>query len=484
MKMNRIAIIILMLAGLSIQAAAQNAADALRFSQTYFGSSSRSSSLGGAMGAMGGDQGALGVNPGGLGVFRKSEFSFTPYLSYTTSESALNDAPSFKDFAYGMGIKQLGFVAAFPTYNESGLISFNMNFSYNNQNIFRKYTGIRNIDATSSMLDDFTWDANQGNWYYTGNELALATDLIYLDDASGDYLSDFSNSDYGQRQRHDVQQKGSAGEYQFGMAANFNNNLFVGFNLGINSLRYESVMSHTEYQIPAEIDFLNAFEYSTSLKTTGLGFNGKLGLIYAPVKWIRLGIAAHSPVFYSLEDRYSGKIYSDLDIEDPVKPDTKTNSGRYDYQLLSPPKIVFSGGILLGKSGFISADYDISDYSVMRLRSDDYTFADENDDIQSIYTITHNFRVGAEFRQGMMSYRGGVAYYQSPYKSGELNENQDQLGLSAGIGINTGDYFIDFAYVNRALNSSYVLYNNPQSQLIADLKDIEHQFMFTIGYKF
>lgn len=482
--MNKISIIVLFLIGLTIQVAAQNATDALRFSQTYFGSTSRSSSLSGALGAMGGDQGALGVNPGGLGVFRKSEFSFTPYLSYTTSESSIEDAQSFKDFAYGLGIKQLGFVAAFPTYNESGLISFNMNFSYNNQNIFRKYTGIRNLEASSSLLDDFTWDANHENWYYTGNELAYGTDLIYFDDVTGTYMSDFSGSDYGQSQRHDIQQKGSAGEYQIGMAANFNNNLFVGFNVGINSLRYQSVMSHTEYNVPDDINFLNSFEYSTSLKTSGLGFNGKLGLIYTPLKWLRLGIAAHSPMFYSLEDRYSGSIYADLAIEDPIKPESKTNSGRFDYQLLSPPKVVFSGGILLGKSGFISADYDISDYSVMRLRSDDYTFADENDDIQSIYTVTHNFRVGAEFRQGMMSYRGGIAYYQSPYKTNELNADQDQLGLSAGIGINTGDYFVDFAYVNRALSSSYVLYNNPQSQLIADLKDIEHQFMFTIGYKF
>lgn len=483
--MNKISVLTLFVViGLTFQAVAQNAGDALRFSQSYFGSSSRSSSLSGAMGAMGGDQGALGVNPGGLGVFRKSEFSFTPYLSYTTSESTLDNEQSFKDFAYGLGVKQLGFVAAFPTYNESGLISFNMNFSYNNQNIFRKYTGIRNGDATSSLLDDFTWDANQGNWFYTGNELAYGTDLIYYDDQTGSYLSDFSGSEYGQSQRHDIQQKGSAGEYQIGMAANFNNNLFVGFNVGINSLRYESVMSHTEYNIPAEIEYLNAFEYSSSLKTSGLGFNGKLGLIYTPLKWLRLGVAAHSPVFYSLEDRYSGKIYADLSIDSLVKPDTKTNTGRFDYQLLSPPKVVFSGGILLGKSGFISADYDISDYSVMRLRSDDYTFADENDDIQSIYTVTHNFRVGAEFRQGMMSYRGGVAYYQSPYKTGELNADQDQLGLSAGIGINTGDYFVDFAYVNRSLSSSYVLYNNPQAQLIADLKDTEHQFMFTIGYKF
>lgn len=470
--------LIILLAGLS--AMSQNAEDALRFSTLFSGTTSRSASLGGAMGALGGDQGAFNVNPAGLGVYRKSELSFTPFVSYTTSESNSYNTDSYKDYVYGMGIKNAGYVAAIPTYNETGLINFNLNFSYNYQNSFKQYSGIRIYDASSSLLDDFVADANQGNWYYTGNELALATDLIY--DNDGVFMSDLTGSEYGQDLRRSIQTKGGIGEYQFGMGMNFNNNLFVGLNMGINSIRYESTTTHTEYNIPDEIEYLNGFEYTQSVKTSGLGFNAKLGMIYTPFSWLRLGIAAHSPVFYSLEDKYEANMLADLEIANPVKPDEVNNSGRFDYSLVSPPKIVFSGGILLGKYAALTADYEIADYSVVRLRSDNYDFVDENDAIQALYTVTHNIKAGAELRLGMISYRAGMGYYQSPYKSGELNENADRINVSGGIGINNGDYFIDFAYVNSSLVSSYVLYQQPLEE--ATLDNVSHLFLVTLGYKF
>ena len=74
---------------------AQYASDALRFSQTNYGSTSRFKGMGGAQIGVGGDMSSLGGNPAGLGLFTKSEFSFTPefnqnnasadYLSQNTS---------------------------------------------------------------------------------------------------------------------------------------------------------------------------------------------------------------------------------------------------------------------------------------------------------------------------------------------------------------------------------------------------------------
>lgn len=478
--MKKIVAIILVLISSGLTSFAQNAEDALRYSSYYSGNTARSAGLGGAMGALGGDQGSFLVNPAGLGVFRKSELSFTPYMRYITSESNVEGQNSYKDFAYGMGIKQAGYVAVIPTYNETGLISVNLNFSYNQQNSFKKYTGIRIFDASSSLLDDFTADANNGNWYYTGNELAFATDLIY--DLDGTYYSDLSGTAYGQDMRRSIQQHGTVGEYQAGLAANFNNNLFIGLNMGINALRYSSSLSHTEFDIPPGVDYLNSFDYSQVLKTTGIGFTARAGIIYTPVTWLRLGIAAHTPSFYSLEDYYEASINADLTLDDPVKPDEANNSGRFDYTLVSPPKIVFSGGLVFGKHALVSVDYDITDYSVIRLRSDMYDFVNENDDIQSIYTITHNFKAGAEFRFGMMSYRAGFAYYQSPYKVNEVNASADRMALSGGIGINNGDYFVDISYVNTNTVSNYILYQQPM--LSSRIEDIDHQFLFTIGYRF
>ena len=49
--------------------------DALRFSQTNYGSTSRFKAMGNAQIGVGGDISSLGGNPAGLGLFTKSEFT-------------------------------------------------------------------------------------------------------------------------------------------------------------------------------------------------------------------------------------------------------------------------------------------------------------------------------------------------------------------------------------------------------------------------
>ncbi|MBL0343571.1 MAG: hypothetical protein IPP71_23575 [Bacteroidetes bacterium] len=50
------------------QLKAQNEIDALRYSQSMFGSTARSLSMGGAFGALGADFSTLSTNPAGIGV--------------------------------------------------------------------------------------------------------------------------------------------------------------------------------------------------------------------------------------------------------------------------------------------------------------------------------------------------------------------------------------------------------------------------------
>ena len=74
-------ILIALVTSFTLGAWAQNEQDALRFSQTFYGGSSRTMSKGGAFGALGGDFGALSTNPAGVAKYRQGEFSFTPSLS-------------------------------------------------------------------------------------------------------------------------------------------------------------------------------------------------------------------------------------------------------------------------------------------------------------------------------------------------------------------------------------------------------------------
>ncbi len=56
---------------------AQNEIDALRYSQTGFGSTARSLAMGGAFGAPGADYSSLMINHAGIGVYKISEFTYS-----------------------------------------------------------------------------------------------------------------------------------------------------------------------------------------------------------------------------------------------------------------------------------------------------------------------------------------------------------------------------------------------------------------------
>ena len=63
------------------------AGDALRFSQTNYGSSARFKGMGNAQIGVGGDISSLGGNPAGLGLFTRSEFVLTPEFNGTQMDA-------------------------------------------------------------------------------------------------------------------------------------------------------------------------------------------------------------------------------------------------------------------------------------------------------------------------------------------------------------------------------------------------------------
>ena len=66
---------------------AQNAYDALRFSEQYAEGTARSVAMGNAFVAVGGDMGGISINPASSAVYRYSEFMFTPTVTVSGMES-------------------------------------------------------------------------------------------------------------------------------------------------------------------------------------------------------------------------------------------------------------------------------------------------------------------------------------------------------------------------------------------------------------
>ena len=116
MKINMFRKIIIAAALLCTTAAmfAQNASDALRFSQQNTEGTARSVAMGNAFVALGGDMGGLSVNPASSAVYRYSELVFTPSITVSNTESDYlgSLASAGKTRA---GIANFGFIGSYST---------------------------------------------------------------------------------------------------------------------------------------------------------------------------------------------------------------------------------------------------------------------------------------------------------------------------------------------------------------------------------
>ena len=74
---------------------AQDEYDALRYSQHYFGGTARSTSMAGSFGALGADFSSFSINPAGIGVYRSTEFTMTPAISWDNTESKISRIYTF-----------------------------------------------------------------------------------------------------------------------------------------------------------------------------------------------------------------------------------------------------------------------------------------------------------------------------------------------------------------------------------------------------
>ena len=258
---------------------AQTADDALRYSQQYYTGTARSMAMGGAFGALGGDFSSIGINPAGLGVYQSSEFMFTPTMEMRKSTSGkLND----DKFTFGISnIGYVGFIKPRIT-SKDGWQNFNYGIGYNRTNNFRK-SSISKIDSSpTSMLDVFTanGDGLSVGQLYPIENLAYET---YLIEPSIDDPTIYEPVTYDvMNQRKTIDEKGYMGEFNISFGANYGHKLYLGASLGIQSINYKSTARFTESTLTNSASDLSNYYLEEYVKTTGVGANLKIGIIYKP----------------------------------------------------------------------------------------------------------------------------------------------------------------------------------------------------------
>lgn len=499
---------ILMFAMIGLQA--QNEADALRLSQSYYQGTARSIAMGGAFGALGADFSALSTNPAGLGLYRSSEYSISPGFLFSKTESTYNGMFG-DDWRAGLALNNMGMVLtnkANTDDKQSPWRYYQFAFGMNRTNSFNSSYLIQGDNPEHSKVDvylDRVWDINPSDieneapfdlypaWYVYLLDTITIDGLLYYDSPvpMG-----------GIRQKESRTSRGSTNEWLFAGAANLNDRVFFGATLGLPYTRYFTESTYSEQDIADTIPGFDYWNFTENLETRGWGINLKLGVIAWPLDWLRVGVAFHTPTyFYGLQDTW----YTSTDAK--LGPDynrRRSPTGEYEYGVLTPLRALGSAAIIVGNFGSFSVDYEYVDYTNMRLRGisfrdDTYDFAAENDVIRDVFAAAHNIRMGTEWRLANFMWRAGLALYDSPYasKSGDWfsralqAENGGRTVLSAGVGYSGRHFSIDLAWTRSIMNQDYYLYSyyNPTYDIRfetnpTEQKTISNSFVVSLRKRF
>lgn len=498
------------LSGISYYAAAQDETDALRGSFLSTQGTARSIGFGGALGSIGGDFSSLSVNPGGIGVYRGSEFTFTPAMKINSDNSTYQNV-STTDNKSRLTIANFGFVftssASGKRYTKNKwktvsfgiganrVADFNRNYTYKGYNNTSSGAEIFGIDAVNNPSDITNTNTLAG--------LGYETYLIdtYYNAAKGNRL-DYATAPYwttGLNQQRSVKEKGGITEYAISLGGNYMEKLMMGATLGIPSLVYKREATYTESDATNDPDNgFNSFVYRESLVTRGSGINLKLGVIYKANDAFRFGVALHTPTYFNLKDVYNRSLTANTEnkkknLGDNSGPVTRVDAAEnnFEYGMLTPWRAVLSAAGIIGKHGFITADYEFVNYAATRFNFDlnysDYeTFI--NQKIKNTYKAASNVRVGAEGRFDVFMVRVGAGYYGSPYKNSY--SGADRFDFSAGLGLRTDNWFLDLGIVHSMYTSREQPYSldNPYLGIIpvpsAAIKNNLNNVAVTFGTKF
>jgi hypothetical protein len=464
---------------------AQTAEDALRFSRVFYSGTARFNGLSGAFGAVGADFSTMATNPAGIGLYKGSESSFTiaPTVGYS---STLYNGTVATDNRVNVGIGNFGVVFNINPYPKSktgALKSFNVGFGLNRQNDFNNRVIISGVNTQNSLMQSYAntlnTTQNQPRDYPFDIALAVGTNLVYYDSLRNKYVCDAAYGGVFQNKMTDTY--GSMNEFDFSMGANFNEKLFVGVTFGMPTINYYENSVYKETRTADTIPNFISLNYQTYLHTRGTGMNFKLGIIYKPSNWVRMGASIHTPTWYPwMRDQWSSTMQSNFTYTE-WNAVQSSPMGYFDYRLTTPFRAIGSLAFIIGQYGLVSADYEYVNYSQARLNSSSDDYQTVNNQIKSDYRSWGNIRAGTEWRVQNFRIRGGFAYFSNPYSSG--TNNSERFQVSGGLGYRAKHFFADVTYVWSKMNQDYYLYD-PTMVKPAAISYYTNTVSTTIGFRF
>lgn len=507
-KSGYFAIAILFATSLSFS---QNDIDALRYSQIGVGGNARFISMGGAFGALGANLSCLSYNPAGIGIYRKGEMNITPGVNFNSVRSSYNGTDN-KDFTPSLVFNGFGIAGSWDS-KQNEEVRHSLGVSLNQLQNFNSSTSIQGRGKGSSIMNDILANANG----YTIPNLdpsysGLAYSTYLLDTINGNYYG-FIDPKQDMLQTKKIVRSGKMNELAIGYTYGYKDKLYLGASLGIPIVSYSHNSSFTEsddkdslriykdasnniqstYSYPVWVynnmdnnGLLGGFKsmtYNEVYKTTGRGYNLKLGAIYRVNDFIRIGANYQTPTVLNLTDVYSYSMTTSFDGGDVISASYPENGGIYRYKIITPMRYGASLGFIYKKVLAVGLDYEGVNYSQASITSSQPTeFSGVNKTISTKYTQASNLRAGAEVNIQGVFVRAGYAMYGSPFGN-TFSGKFVRTSYSGGIGFRNKNWAFDMGIVKTTTSEDYYMYNSKFVNK-TDLLISGTNFVFTVGCKF
>ena len=523
--------------------------EALTFSEnTYYGTA-RSTAMGNAFTALGGDLGGISINPAGSAVANYSQITITPSLNIAVSTAQgtkwNGEANGFerrmKNSSTRFTLPNIGFTLNYDTHRTSGVTGISVGFMVNGTGYFNDNMIARGTNANTSFMGALAyntsgWDVGEltmSDAYNSSNapwesiagweagliSLYGLSDSEYIGTSENYYIDKDNNYIIRQAgtldQNYGRQQSGSKYDYLINLGLNFSDRFYFGVNLGITSLNYAYRDWITEIaQDPSlfQITYLNEdntesvtnftdMNFSYRYNASGVGVYGKFGFIARPFAGLRIGGAIQTPTSTVIKEFWSYSAASYY-TDSQYNASSDSPEGQYRYRVISPFRFNVGLAYTFGNFGLISADYEMCDYSGMRLKeteTNDNSYYDDgvNADIREYMGASHMFRAGLEIKPAAaFAIRAGYTLTTSPERYYENDVRQpvkaNRNSFSAGLGFSSsGSFFADLAF--RATKyadeyiypySDYILGEDyfPSPEILN--RKWMYDVMLTIGFRF
>ena len=469
--------------GFPFAAFSQTDADVFRYTQTQPLGTARFSAMSGSFGALGADLSSVTVNPAGLGLFRRNEASVGFGIITETASGKFFGTES-KSSAANSNLNHWGLAFTSKQGKDDDLPEWkyiNFSIGYNRQNRFTSNQAIQGSLQGQTLIDDLVNRA-QGKAPQSMDQFLEGLGYnAYLFDPDTNKLGNYYISNWNRipqkSLKKTIDQGGGMGETNISIAGNYSNKWFLGASIGFSRINFFNNEIHRELTNDTGY-VLRSFSYTNTFATQGWGANLRLGVLYMPAPWIRLGVSGQTGTRYLLQDNYTSTM--EVVFADSTKS-FNSPEGAYRYTLRTPGWLTSSIAFMWGKLGAINVDYQIQDIGNGALYPG-ADFVDQNTIISAKYKLSHTVRLGAELRLEWISLRGGWSYQTSPFINNSTAFSRQ--GFTVGAGFRRNAFFADFAYLYSRQSSNLYLFDAAINPVPATVVLNTGFFQASIGVKF